>query len=129
MEYWFISPYESLPTAEGHFLWPRYKHTGDGFFVCCIQLHMVGGHKKQPPESLILNQVKHLWNTCLKENAYAECDPDMLLPLDPHNPPDDEEIQEAVQMLMNSDRSYRMVISPPDDMSEEERKFYKNHGF
>jgi hypothetical protein len=132
MESFYVVFFDKLPTSSGHMLWPKYKETGEGWFLCRVRevdiQNQIGANQNESTMKAIVEML----HDCLYQYHYAienaTTDPPRLALLD--DPILDKGIRKAIRMLQSDmSASFLIYTALPPSMPEKERRFYGDLGY
>jgi len=126
MDKFYAVVFRSLPLAEGHFLWPRYRVLGEGFFLCRMPDSVLKTLNGLAGEEDTMIAVQTIFAQVLGEQhlgAVQTVSPPILVDMTASIP---DAIRRAVLVLQSDAKcGYLLSVDPPASMPLEERAFYR----
>src|SRR5881628_1572647 len=99
MDRWHLILFQSLLIKEGHFLWPKHRRTGGGFFVARIHESDLQNYISRFPSGDVDQLAEMLFEDVLKENHLGKSEPLLIEQLDFQDLEDDELLRKAVEHI------------------------------
>jgi hypothetical protein len=126
MEKYYAVVFRSLPLVEGHFLWPRYKVLGGGFFLCRMPDSVLKTSSGLAREEDTMIAVQTIFSQVLGEQHFGTVQPvsrPILVDMKSSIP---EDIRTAVLVLQSDMKcGYLLSVDPPPSMPPSERALYR----